>query len=239
MKCGWCSFVLFVLCSQTCVARLVEEDDQTIVQPEPKISDQLSDQTSKEADCSVAVHSQGETSPTSVLEDAHMKEADSDVQIEEDEAHLEGKASEVIGKSGEDFSYYQKILMGNAPAHCRAILGYKIGLDANIGPKDCAEKCKDEKEKGCKFFSSPDTKITYYGNKIWRCQLFTEYIPGSCKPDVPGLYDRWYMMTGSSAHPAPSAPKSPQQRLKELNEVREFITTAEYEQKKREILAAI
>ena len=47
---------------------------------------------------------------------------------------------------------------------------------------------------------------------------------------------------GSSAHPAPPAPsdpKSPQQRLRELNEVQEFITPAEYEQKKQEILAAI
>ena len=50
---------------------------------------------------------------------------------------------------------------------------------------------------------------------------------------------------GSSAHrappapPAPSDPKSPQQRLRELNEVQEFITPAEYEQKKQEILAAI
>ena len=39
--------------------------------------------------------------------------------------------------------------------------------------------------------------------------------------------------------PAPSDPKSPQQRLRELNEVQEFITPAEYEQKKQEILAAI
>ena len=71
---------------------------------------------------------------------------------------------------------------------------------------------------------------------------------GSTSPAVPvspatpaSAWDlSWF---GSSAHPAPPAPpsdsKSPQQRLRELNEVQEFITTAEYEQKKQEILAAI
>jgi len=73
---------------------------------------------------------------------------------------------------------------------------------------------------------------------------------GSTPPAVPvspaapaSAWDlSWF---GSSAHPAPPAPpapsdpKSPQQRLRELNEVQEFITPAEYEQKKQEILAAI
>ena len=73
---------------------------------------------------------------------------------------------------------------------------------------------------------------------------------GSTSPAVPvspaapaSAWDlSWF---GSSAHPAPPAPpapsdpKSPQQRLRELNEVQEFITPAEYEQKKQEILAAI
>jgi len=73
---------------------------------------------------------------------------------------------------------------------------------------------------------------------------------GSTSPAVPvspatpaSAWDLgWF---GSSAHPAPPAPpapsdpKSPQQRLRELNEVQEFITPAEYEQKKQEILAAI
>ena len=30
MNSGWCFFVLFVLCSQTCVAKLEVEDDQKI-----------------------------------------------------------------------------------------------------------------------------------------------------------------------------------------------------------------
>ena len=62
---------------------------------------------------------------------------------------------------------------------------------------------------------------------------------GSTSPAAPAsAWDLgWF---GSSAHPAaPSDPKSPQQRLRELNEVQEFITPAEYEQKKKEILAAI
>ena len=64
---------------------------------------------------------------------------------------------------------------------------------------------------------------------------------GSTSPAAPAsAWDlSWF---GSSAHPAPPAPsdpKSPQQRLRELNEVQEFITPAEYEQKKQEILAAI
>ena len=48
-----------------------------------------------------------------------------------------------------------------------------------------------------------------------------------------------WLERASGSPGSPSDSKSPQQRLRELNEVQEFITPAEYEQKKQEILAAI